>query len=67
MIVAEAEGREGLGEKASLDERYEIAVRMRIGAGKVPTAYLLISCCKRARRGEKAVSRWTHKSSAGGL
>lgn len=39
-------GREGVGEKASLVERNEIAVRMRIGAGKVPITYLLISCCK---------------------
>jgi hypothetical protein len=45
-VVVEANGRDDLGEKACLDERNEIAVRMRIGAGKVPTAYLLISCCK---------------------
>src|ERR1700730_17966337 len=37
-----------------------IAVRMRIGAGKVQTAYLLVSCYKTQQASYDYVSPWTH-------
>ena len=61
----------GWRQKASAGKQMqvEIAVRLRIGAGKVQNSYLLIHFAKRARRGTAKVllSRLGHVPDAGGI